>query len=44
MRESEDVETRANRIAADLMAQEVLEGFRQLAKQRASQKTPPQAA
>jgi hypothetical protein len=38
--ESEDGETRANRLAADQMAEEVLEGFRQLAKQRLTPKAP----
>jgi hypothetical protein len=42
--ESEDVRNRADRVAADLMAQEVLEGFRQLAKQKGGQKAPTQAA
>jgi hypothetical protein len=38
------VETRANRLAADQMAEEILEGFRQLAKQKAAQKAPDEAA
>jgi hypothetical protein len=42
--EWEDVETRANQIAADLLAEEVLEGFRKLAQQRSDQKEPPQGA
>lgn len=35
---SEDVESRANRLAADQMTQEVLEGFRNLAKRKLSRK------
>ncbi len=42
--ESEDVETRANRLAADQMAAEVVEGLRKLAQQKASRKVPHQAA
>jgi hypothetical protein len=42
--ESEDVETRANRIAADRMAAEVVEGLRKLAQQKAARKAPNQAA
>jgi hypothetical protein len=42
--ESEDVETRANRLAADQMAKEVVAGFQKLAKQKAARKTPHQAA
>ena len=42
--ESEDVETRANRLAADQMAKEVVEGLRKLAQQKASRKAPNQAA
>jgi hypothetical protein len=42
--ESENVETRANRLAADQMAKEVVAGFRKLAKQKAAQKTPHEAA
>jgi hypothetical protein len=42
--ESEDVEARANRLAGELMVKEVLEGFRQLAKQKAAEKKPHQAA
>ena len=42
--ESEDLETRANRLAADQMAAEVVEGFRKLAQQKASRKAPNQAA
>jgi hypothetical protein len=42
--ESEDVEARANRLAGDLMMEEILEGFRRLAKQKAAQKKPDQAA
>jgi hypothetical protein len=38
--ESEDVEPRANRLAADQMAAEVLEGFRQLAKQKIAERAP----
>lgn len=44
MTESEDVATRANRIAADQMAAEVLEGFRKLARQTAARRNPNQAA
>jgi hypothetical protein len=42
--ESEDVETRANRLAADQMAEEVVEGFLKLAQQKAARKVPNQAA
>jgi len=42
--ESEDVETQANRLAADQISEEVVEGFRQLAKQKAARKAPHQAA
>ena len=42
--ESEDVETRANRLAADQMAEEVVQGLRKLAQQKASRKDPNQAA
>ena len=42
--ESEDVETRANRLAADQMAVEVVEGLRKLARKKASRKAPNQAA
>ena len=42
--ESEDVETRANRLAADQMAAEVVEGLRKLAQQKAARKAPNQAA
>lgn len=42
--EFEDVETRANRLAADQMAKAVVEGLRQLAKQKAASKAPNQAA
>jgi hypothetical protein len=42
--ESEDVETRANRLAADQMVAEVVEGFRKLAHQKAARKAPNQAA
>jgi len=41
---SEDVETRSNRVAADQMAAEVVEGFRKLALQKAPRKAPNQAA
>jgi hypothetical protein len=40
----EDLETRANRLAADQMAAEVVEGFRKLAQPKASRKVPNQAA
>jgi hypothetical protein len=40
----EDVETRANRLAADQMAAEVVEGFRKLAQRKPSRKAPNQAA
>jgi len=39
-----DVENEANRLAADQMAAEVVEGFRKLAQQKASRKAPNQAA
>jgi hypothetical protein len=39
-----EVETRANRLAADQMAAEVVQGLRKLAKQKASRKAPNQAA
>jgi hypothetical protein len=42
--ESEDVETRANRLAADRMAAEVVEGLRKLAQQKAPGRVPNQAA
>jgi hypothetical protein len=38
------VETRANRLAADQMAEEVVEGFLKLAQQKAARKVPNQAA
>jgi hypothetical protein len=42
--DSEDVETRANRLAADQMAEEVVEGLRKLAQQKASGKEAPNPA
>jgi hypothetical protein len=42
--ESEDVETRANRLAADQLAKEAVEGLRKLAHRKASRKAPNQAA
>lgn len=42
--ESEDAATRAHRLAADQMAEEVLEGLRKLAQQKAPRKAPNQAA
>jgi hypothetical protein len=42
--ESEDVETRANRLAADQIADVVVDGLRKLAQPRASRKAPNQAA
>jgi hypothetical protein len=42
--ESEDIESRANRLAADQMAAEVVEGLRKLAQEKASRKAPNQAA
>jgi hypothetical protein len=39
-----DVETRANRLAADQMAEEAVEGLRKLAQQKAARKAPNQAA
>ena len=41
---AKEAETEANHLAADQMAEEVLEGFRQLAKQKAAPKAPHQAA
>jgi hypothetical protein len=38
------VEIEANRLAADQMAKQVLEGLRNLAKQKASRRVPDQAA
>ena len=42
--ESEDVETRANRLAASLDAEEAVAGLRKLAQQKASRNAPNQAA
>jgi hypothetical protein len=45
--ESEDVETRANREAADRIAKAAVEGFRKLAREKAARKNPgknPKAA
>ena len=39
-----DVENEANRLAADQMAKEVVEGLRKLAQQKAAHKAPNQAA
>ncbi len=44
---SEDVETRANRLAADREAQAAVDGLRKLAREKAARKRPrpnPQAA
>jgi hypothetical protein len=41
---SEDVETRANRLAAVQMVVEVVAGLRKVAQQKASRKAPNQAA
>ena len=42
--EFEEARNRGNHLAANQMAEEILEGFRKLAKDKAAQKAPDQAA